>query len=138
MALEQEDIVQIQGLITQSIQHIVPEVTNVRYELELKHQRELMLTGFGRMDQRFLEMQENMKQRFDQVEKRFEQVEKRFDQMDKRFEQVEKRFEQVDKRFEQQHQEIMGIHSDIKLLMRWMFGALVGVAGLIVAILRLA
>ena len=32
---------------------------------------------------------------------------------------MNKRFEQIDKRFEQQHQEMMGIHQEIKLLMRW-------------------
>ena len=59
MALEQEDIEQIQDLIRKSIA-ATPEVTNVnvRYELDLhertirveeklKHQRELMLTGFA-------------------------------------------------------------------------------------------
>ena len=58
--------------------------------------------------------------------------------MDKRFEQVDKRFEQVDKRFEQQHQEVMRLHHEIKLLMRWSFGTLLAIGGLIVAVLRLA
>jgi len=142
VALAQEDIEQIQWLIKKTISEM-PEAlnANVRYELdlrertirveeELKHQRELMTEGFKQMEKRF-----------EQVDKRFEQVDKRFEQMhqdmNKRFDQVDKRFEQVDKRFEQQHQEIMGLHHEIKLLMRWSFGALLAVSGLIVALLRL-
>ena len=62
MALAEEDIEQIQELIRKSIE-ATPEVgnANVRYELdlrertirveeELKHQRELMLTGFAQME----------------------------------------------------------------------------------------
>ncbi|WP_341328095.1 hypothetical protein [Methylotuvimicrobium sp. KM2] len=124
MALAQEDIDHIQWLIKKAISE-APEISNanVRYELdlrertirveeELKHQRELMLEGF-------------------------KQMEKRFEQMDKRFEQVDKRFEQVDKRFEQQHHEIMMLHQEIKVLMRWGFGALIGLSGLIVGLFRL-
>jgi hypothetical protein len=54
------------------------------------------------------------------------------------FKQMEKRFEQVDKKFELLHQEIMGLHHKIKLLMRWSFGTLLAIGGLIVAVLRLA
>ena len=135
MALVQEDIEHIQLLIKKSIAE-APEVVNanVRYELdlrertirveeELKHQRELMLTGFA------------------QMEKRFEQIDKRFEQVDKRFEQIQndmnKRFEQVDKQLEKQNQAIMDIHQEIKQQMRWSFGILLGVGGLIVGILRL-
>ena len=135
MALAQEDIEQIQELIRQSIQ-ATPEVgnANVRYELELrerttrveeelKHQRELMLTGFA------------------QMEKRFEQVDKRFEQMhvefNKRFEQVDKRLDQIDKQLEKQSQAIMDIHQEIKLQMRWSFGVLLGVGGLVIGILKL-
>ena len=150
MALAQEDLEQIQWLIKKSLAE-TPEAlnANVRYELdlrertirveeELRHQRELMTEGFKQMDKRFEQMQLEMNKRFEQVDKRFEQVDKRFEQVDKRFEQVDKRFEQVDKRFDQQHQEIMGIHHEIKLLMRWSFGALLTVGGLMVAILRLS
>ena len=137
---------------------------NVRYELdlrersirvegELKHQRELMVEGFKQMDKRFEMVQLDMNKRFEMIQldmnKRFEQVDKRFEQMDKRIEQVDKhieqvqldmnkRFEQVDRRFEQQHQEVMGLHHEIKLLMRWSFGTMLAIGGLIVAILRLA
>ena len=150
MALAQEDIEQIRLLIKKTLSE-TPETlnANVRYELdlrertirveeELKHQRELMLEGFKQMEKRF----EQVDKRFEQVDKRFEQVDKRFEQiqldMNKRFEQVDKRFEQVDKKFEQLHQEIMGLHHEIKLLMRWSFGTLLAIGGLIVAVLRLA
>ena len=142
MALEQEDIEQIQNLIRQSIL-ATPEVgnANVRYELELrerttrveeelKHQRELMLTGFAQMEKRF-----------EQVDKRFEQMHidlnKRFEQVDKRFEQVDKRLEQIDKQLEKQSQAIMDIHQEIKLQMRWSFGVLLGIGGLVVGVLKL-
>ncbi|MDO9049698.1 MAG: hypothetical protein Q7U66_18435 [Methylobacter sp.] len=88
----------------------------IRVEEELKHQRELMVEGFK------------------QMEKRFEQVDKRLEQMQL---DMNKRFEQADKRFEQQHQEIMGLHHEIKLLMRWSFGILLAIGGSIVAVLRL-
>ena len=161
MALAQEDLEQIQWLIKKSLAE-TPEAlnANVRYELdlrertirveeELRHQRELMTEGFKQMEKRF----EQIDKRFEQVDKRFEQMQldisKRFEQVDKRlelmqldmnkrFEQVDKRFEQVDKRFDQQHQEIMGLHHEIKLLMRWSFGALIAVGSLMVAILRLS
>ncbi len=143
MALAQEDLEQIQWLIKKSLAE-TPEAlnANVRYELdlrertirveeELRHQRELMTEGFKQMEKRF-----------EQVDKRFEQVDKRFEQVDKRLELMQldmnKRFEQVDKRFDQQHQEIMGLHHEIKLLMRWSFGALIAVGSLMVAILRLS
>ncbi len=109
MALAQEDLLQIQKLIDQSIS-ARPEAlnANVRYELdirerivrveeELKHQRELMLQGFEMSNKRFEEMRTDMNKRFEQVDKRFEQVDKHFEQMDKRFEQVDKHFEQMDK-----------------------------------------
>jgi len=160
MALAQEDIEQIQELIKKSIE-LIPEVgnANVRYELdlrertirvedELKHQRELMLTGFSQMDKRFEQTREESNKRFEQIDKRFEQVDKRFEQMDKHFEQVDKRFEQmhseVNKRFEQldkqlekQSQAIMDIHQEIKQQMRWSFGVLIGVGGLVIGILKL-
>ncbi len=124
MALAQEDLLQIQQLIEQSMS-TRPEAAfaNVRYELdirerivrveeELKHQRELMLQSFEisnkrfeemriDMNKRFEEMRIDMNKRFEQVDKRFEQVEKHFEQFDKRFEQIDKRFEQVEKHFEQ-------------------------------------
>jgi uncharacterized protein (DUF3084 family) len=164
MALAQEDIEQIRLLIKKTLSE-TPETlnANVRYELdlrertirveeELKHQRELMLEGFKQMEKRFEQVEKRFEQvdkRFEQVDKRFEQVDKRFEQMqldmnkrfeqvDKRFEQVEKRFERMDKKFEQLHQEIMGLHHEIKLLMRWSFGTLLAIGGLIVAVLRLA
>ncbi len=132
----------------------------IRVEEELRHQRELMTEGFKHMDKRFEQMQMeanirfeqvdkrleliqlDMNKRFEQVDKRFEQINKRFEQVDKRFEQMQlemnKRFEQVDKRFDQQHQEIMGLQHEIKLLMRWSFGALIAVGSLMVAILRIS
>ena len=157
MALAQEDIEQIRLLIKSALSE-TPETVNanVRYELdlrertirveeELKHQRELMLEGFKQMEKRFEQVDKRFEQvdkRFEQVDKRFEQIQldmnKRFEQVDKRFEQVDKRFEQVDKKFEQLHQEIMGLHHEIKLLMRWSFGTLLAIGGLIVAVLRLA
>lgn len=69
----------------------------VRVEEELKHQRELMMTGFS---------------------------------------QMEKRFEQVDKQLEKQSQAIMDIHQEIKLQMRWSFGILVGVGGLVIGLVK--
>ena len=151
MALAQEDLEQIQWLIKKSLAE-TPEAlnANVRYELdlrertirveeELRHQRELMTEGFKQMDKRFEQMQLEMNKRFEQVDKRLELMQM---EMNKRFEQMQlemnKRFEQVDKRFDQQHQEIMGLHHEIKLLMRWSFGALLTVGGLMVAILRLS
>ncbi|MFI3158415.1 MAG: hypothetical protein QX199_19910 [Methylococcaceae bacterium] len=168
MALAQEDIEQIQQLIKKALSETPETLNaNVRYELdlrertirveeELKHQRELMIEGFKQMEKRFEQVDKRFEQvdkRFEQVDrrfeqlqldmnKRFEQVDKRFEQVDKRFEQLQldmnKRFEQMDKKFEQHHQEIMGLHHEIKLLMRWSFGTLLAIGGLIVAVLRLA
>ena len=87
MSLAKEDIEEIQNLIAKAFSER-PEnnQVNVRYELEirerivrveeeLKHQRELMIEGFNRVD------------------KRFEQVDKRFEQIDKRFEVLTSRID---------------------------------------------
>ncbi|WP_087871324.1 hypothetical protein [Bathymodiolus platifrons methanotrophic gill symbiont] len=75
------------------------------------------------------------------MEKHFELVDKRFEQMhaefNKRFEQVDKRLEQIDKQLEKQGQAIMDIHQEIKLQMRWSFGMLLGIGGLVVGVLKL-
>ena len=77
----------------------------VRVEEELKNQRELMKQGFDHMEKRFEQTDRRLDRIQIDMDKRFEQTDKRLDQiqieMDKRFEQVDKRFEQVDKRFEQ-------------------------------------
>ncbi len=124
MALAEEDIAQIRRMIKEALAE-TPEMhnANVRYELdlrertirveeELKHQRELMITGFQ--------------------------------QMEKRFEQVDKKFEQIDNRLDQQHKEIVGIHKElinihkeIKLSIRWTFGILLGLAGLLFTAMKL-
>jgi len=58
-----------------------------------------------------------------------------FSQMDKRFEQMReesnKHFEQLDKQLEKQSQAIMDIHQEIEQQMRWNFGVLIGVGGLV-------
>ena len=139
MSLAQEDVELIQRIVEQAINN-TPELKNgnVRYELdlrertirveeELKHQRELMLTGFAQMDKRLEQMREESNKRFEQMSS----------DMNKRFEQVDKRFEQVDKQLEKQSQAIMDIHQEIKQQMRWSFGILIGVGGLVIGILKL-
>ena len=150
MALTKEDIDQIQRLIKKGISES-PEVlnANVRYELdlreriirveeELKHQRELMIEGFKQMEKRF----EQIDRRLEQEDRRLEQIDKHFEQMhaemSKRSEQVDWPIERVDKRFEQRHQEIMRLHQEIKQLMRWSFGTLLAIGGLVIAVLRLS
>ena len=95
----------------------------LRVEEELKHQRELMMQGFKRMDERF----EAVDQRFEAVDKRFEAVDKRFEAMDKRFEAMQA---QMDKRFED-----MGRRLD--RFMIWSFSTTLTVGGLVVAALKL-
>lgn len=141
MALVQEDIAVIQEMIAKAFAGR-PEANqaNVRYELELrerivrveeelKHQRELMLEGFNRMDKRFEQLISEMNARFAQVDKRFAQVDKRFEQVDKRFEQMEKRFEQVDRRFE-----IMTARID--RFMVWSFATTLTVGGIVIAVIK--
>lgn len=52
---------------------------------EIQELKEIMLQGFGIVEQRF-----------DKVEKRFEAVDKRFESVEKRFDSIEKRFDKVD------------------------------------------
>ncbi|MDT8405719.1 MAG: hypothetical protein RQ715_00560 [Methylococcales bacterium] len=163
MALAEQDIREIESLINQVIDQR-PEVknANVRYEIdlreratrveeELKHQRDLMLEGFKRMDERFEQvkkrfeesdkrfelMQQEMNRRFEQVDKRFEQVDKRFEQVDKRFEQVDKRFEQMEKRFEQVDRRFEQLTTRIDRFMVWSFGTTVSVGGVVIAAIKL-
>ncbi len=157
MALAQEDLLQIQQLIEQSMS-TRQEATfaNVRYELdirerivrveeELKHQRELMLQSFEisnkrfeemriDMNKRFEEIRIDMNKRFEQVDKRFEQVDKRFEQVEKHFEQVDKRFEQVDKRFEQIDKHLTTITNRMDRFMFWSLGLTVSA---VIAIVKL-
>ena len=150
MALAQEDLLQIQQLIEQSMS-TRQEATfaNVRYELdirerivrveeELKHQRELMLQSFEISNKRFEEMRIDMNKRFEEMRidmnKRFEQVDKRFEQVDKRFEQVEKHFEQVDKRFEQIDKHLTTITNRMDRFMFWSLGLTVSA---VIAIVKL-
>ena len=120
MTLAKEDIEEIQNLIAKAFSER-PETNqvNVRYELEirerivrveeeLKHQRELMIEGFSRVDKRFEQMMA---------------------EMDARFTQVDKRFEQVDKRFE-------ALTSRIDRFMIWSFATTLTVGGLIVAAIK--
>jgi uncharacterized protein YukE len=120
MALAQEDLIQIQQLIEQTIA-ARPEVinSNVRYELdlrermvrveeELKHQRELIQQSI-----------ENSNKRFEQVDKRFEQVDKRFEQL---LAEMNKRFEQVDKRFEQIDKQVANLINRVDRFMFWSLG----------------
>lgn len=125
MALAKEDIAEIESLIVKVLS-AQPEAANdsVRYEIEIR--------------ERIVRVEEELKNQRELMMKGFNQVEKRFEQVEKRFEQVEKRFEQVDKRFEQQHVEIMGLHNEIKQLIRWSFGTLLALGGLIVAVLRIS
>jgi len=90
-----------------------------------------MLAGFAQMDKRFEQVDKQLEQMRNESDRRFEQVEKCF-------EQVEKRFEKIDKQFELQSKAIMDIHQEIKLQMRWSFGVLIAMGGLVVGILRMA
>ncbi len=47
------------------------------------------------LEQRQLELREDMNKRFEQIDKRFEQIDKRFEQVDKRFEQVENSIDRI-------------------------------------------
>ena len=129
----------------------------VRVEEELKHQRDIMVAGFQRMDERFEQVEKRFEQvdkrfdqvdkRLDQVDKRLDQVDKRLDQVDKRFEQVDKRFEQVDKRFEefnqrffemsrQSHSRFTAFTKRMDRFMVWSFSSTFAAAGIIISVLR--
>lgn len=149
MALAKEDIEEIKELIVAVIAERRPEMAgnNVRYELEirerivrveeeLKHQRELMMEGFHRIDKRFEQLIGEMNARFAQVDKRFEQVEKRFEQMEKRFEQIDKRFEQVEKHFEQIDRRFEVMTARIDRFMVWSFATTLTVGGIVIAVIK--
>lgn len=149
MALAKEDIEEIKELIVAVIAERRPEMAgnNVRYELEirerivrveeeLKHQRELMMEGFHRIDKRFEQLIGEMNARFAQVDKHFEQVEKRFEQMEKRFEQIDKRFEQVEKRFEQIDRRFEVMTARIDRFMVWSFATTLTVGGIVIAAIK--
>lgn len=127
MALVQEDIAVIQEMIAKAFAGR-PEANqaNVRYELELrerivcveeelKHQRELMLEGFNRVDRRFEQLINEMNARFAQVDKRFEQMEKRFEQVDRRFEIMTARIDRF---------------------MVWSFATTLTVGGIVIAVIK--
>jgi len=96
---------------------------------------------FEQVGKRFGQAEQQNKERFEQVEKCFGQAEQqnkeRFEQVGKRFEQVEKRFAQIDMQLEKQTQAIIEIHQEIKNQMRWSFGMLIGIGGLLLGILKI-
>ena len=63
-----------------------------------------------------------------------ESNEKKLEQMRK---ETDLRFETIDKQLELQSKAIMDIHQEIKLQMRWSFGMLLGIGGLVVGALKL-
>lgn len=81
----------------------------MRIEVEMKHQRELMLIGF-----------ENMNKRFEAVDKRFEEMR----------EDINRRFETVDRRFE-------ALTKRIDRFMIWSFGITISTTGIIIAAMKL-
>ncbi len=106
MALEQEAIAEIEAIVHRTLEEWQKSAgySGVRYELELrerivrveeelKHQRELMLEGFARIDKRLEVLQQQIDQRFKQVDKRFEQIDKRFEQADKRIDTLTRRID---------------------------------------------
>ena len=70
----------------------VAEQQNQRFDEILSSMRE----GFGRMDQRFEDMQRQMDTRFQAVDRRFEAADQRFEDMQR---QMDTRFQAVDRRF---------------------------------------
>jgi hypothetical protein len=131
MALANEDMVQIGAYVKDHMAEWLSEKSlakppvvyeielrerMIRLEEELKHQRELMQTGFKMMEQRF------------------EQVDKRFEQVDKRFE--ENRAD-MNKRFEQVHIELKDMNQRMDRFMIWSFGALLAVGGFVLSVLKL-
>jgi archaellum component FlaC len=67
----------------------------VELKQEMNERFEQVDRRFDRIDQRF----EKVDQRLEQVDRRFDQVDQRLDRMDQRFDQVDQRFDQVDQRF---------------------------------------
>ncbi len=139
MTLANPDIEQIEAIVKRILQQQKqnPEFDllqrMVRVEEALLHQRELMQQGFLQMEKRFEQVDKRFELMQQEMNRRFEQVDKHFEQVDKRFEQVDKRFGQVDKRLEQQHLEIMAIHQEIKQLMKWSAGLIIGMGALVIA-----
>jgi len=131
----------------------------IRVEEELKHQRELMLNSFTQMERRFEQIDTQLIQTNIQLEQQRQQSEKRFENIDKQFEQQsqesdrrfievgkqfelqrnesDKRFAQVDKQLDKQNQAIMDIHQEIKAQMRWSFGVLIGIGGLVIGVIKI-
>ena len=91
------------GFTQEDRERIIRLETTLNLFMEATDQR------FEQVDQRLLELREDMNNRSEQVDQRLlelrEDINKRFEQVDKRFvelrEDMNKRFEQVDKRFEQ-------------------------------------
>ncbi|MDC9729255.1 MAG: hypothetical protein PSN04_07995 [Methyloprofundus sp.] len=96
---------------------------------------------FEQVDKRFEQMAEESNRRFEQVDKKLAQMaeesNRRFEQVEKRFEQVDKRFEKIDKQLEIQTQTMISIQQEIRTQMRWSFGMLIGIGGIVVTILKL-
>ena len=94
---------QMLGFTQEDRERIIRLETTLNLFMEATDQR------FEQVDQRLLELREDMNNRSEQVDQRLlelrEDINKRFEQVDKRFvelrEDMNKRFEQVDKRFEQ-------------------------------------
>jgi hypothetical protein len=85
----------------------------LRIETELKHQRDIMMLGFEKMDRRAEELRSDMSARFESMDKRFDSL--RSD-MNARFENMSSRMDKF---------------------MRWSFGMTLTSTGLFIAAMKL-
>jgi len=79
--------------------------------------------------ERMVRVEEELKHQRELLLKGFETMEKRFETMEKRFETMEKRFEVSDRHF-------LALTGRIDRFMIWSLGAMVTVAGIIIAVLK--
>ena len=103
----------------------------IRVEEGLKHQSELMQTGFALMEKRMDQTDKRLELMQQETNRRFEQMQQ---EMNRRFEQMQ---QEMLKGFDQQHREIIALHNDMKVQMRWGFGILLTTAGLVIAIIKM-
>ena len=136
----------IEEVVKKAIANMMSSVSSRdRYEMDLRERMVRVEEGLQRQGELMQANFTAMEKRSEQMDKRLEQMDKRLDlmqqDMDKRFERVDKRFDlmqqEIARGFEQNHREIIALHNEMKTQLRWAFGLVLTMAGLVIAVSKM-
>jgi predicted nuclease with TOPRIM domain len=90
-----------------------------------------VLSRLDVLEERFVQLETRMDERFEQVDQRFEQVDQWFEQVDQQFESMEVRFNTMDDKLDRMNDRILS-------MTRWLIGLVALFGSLVTALLAVA